>query len=53
MAGAWVQTALVGLALAGAAAYLARRAWMRWVRARKPQSGRCGPDCGCGDDAGY
>lgn len=42
-----VQSLIVALALAGAALYLGRRAWRRVVAARKPQSGPCGPDCGC------
>jgi hypothetical protein len=53
MTGTSIQSALVALALAGAAMYLARRAWVRWNRARQPQSGRCGPNCGCGDDRDY
>ena len=44
-----LQDVLVALALAGAAIYLARRAWRRVAAARRPQSGPCGPDCGCGD----
>ncbi len=44
-----VQHLVVALALAGAAVYLGRRAWRRVVAARKPRSGPCGPDCGCGD----
>jgi len=53
VSGAAVQTAIVALVLLGAAAYLARRAWTRLRRARQPQSGGCGPNCGCGDDADY
>ena len=53
MNSAWIQPALVALALTAAAAYLLRRAWTRWLRARQPQSGACGPNCGCGDDSGY
>ncbi len=49
MAGAWLQPAAVAFALAAAAVYLARRAWGRIARARRPRAGPCGPDCGCGD----
>ncbi len=49
MSQAWVQTAIVAAILAGAAFYLARRMWRRIANARTPQSGPCGPDCGCGD----
>ncbi len=49
MTGAVVQNVLVGVALLGAAGYLARRAWKRVVAARQPQSGPCGPNCGCGE----
>lgn len=44
-----VQQAVVILAVGAAAAYLVRRAWRRARPARGPQSGGCGPDCGCGD----
>ncbi len=47
MSTAVVQNLLVGVALLGAAAYLARRAWKRAAAARKPPSGPCGPNCGC------
>ena len=43
------QNVVVGVVLLGAAVYLTRRAWKRAVAARKPQSGPCGPDCGCGE----
>jgi hypothetical protein len=49
MTSAVVQNVLVGVALLGAAAYLARRAWTRVVAARQSQSGPCGPNCGCGE----
>jgi hypothetical protein len=49
MTNAVIQDILVGVALLGAAAYLGRRAWTRLLRARRPQSGRCGPNCGCGE----
>lgn len=48
MSNAVVQSLLVGLAMLAAAGYLARRAWRRLRRARAPQSGPCGPNCGCG-----
>jgi hypothetical protein len=48
MTAPWVQTLLAATILAGAAVYLARRAWRRIVLARTPQPGRCGSDCGCG-----
>lgn len=48
MSAPWVQTALVGVVLAGAAFYLARRAWLRFRVAQKEQPGHCGPGCGCG-----
>jgi hypothetical protein len=48
--GPGVQDLVVALALLGAAAYLARRTWRRVAAARRPRSGPCGPDCGCGED---
>jgi hypothetical protein len=48
MTAPWVQTVLAAAILAGAALYLARRAWHRIALARKPQPGHCGTDCGCG-----
>jgi hypothetical protein len=47
--GPGVQDLIVAAALLTAAVYLGRRAWRRVAAARKPQSGPCGPDCGCGD----
>jgi uncharacterized membrane protein len=43
-----VQDVLVAAIVITAALYLTRRAWMRVSAARHPQSGPCGPDCGCG-----
>ena len=42
MSGSW-QLAMVGLIVAGAAAYLVRRSWRSW---RFPSQG-CGGSCGC------
>ena len=42
MSGSW-QLVMVGLIVAGAAAYLVRRSWRSW---RFPSQG-CGGSCGC------
>jgi hypothetical protein len=49
MSGALVQNLAVALVLLGAVGYLARRIARRISAARRPQSGRCGSNCGCGD----
>lgn len=42
-----MDTLVVLLIVAGAAAYVGRMAWRSLAAARKPKSG-CGADCGCG-----
>ena len=41
------QLIIVGLIVASALLFIARRAWRSVAAARKPKSG-CGTDCGCG-----
>ena len=41
------QLIIVGLIVASALFFVARRAWRSIAAARKPKSG-CGSDCGCG-----
>ena len=41
------QLIIVGLVVASALFFVARRAWRSIADARKPKSG-CGTDCGCG-----
>lgn len=49
MSNAMIQNLAAGAILLAAAAYLGRRAYKRIVAARQPQSGPCGPNCGCGE----
>jgi hypothetical protein len=43
-----METLVVLLIVAGAAAYVGRMAWRSLSAARKPEAG-CGSDCGCGE----